>query len=248
MGVDYNAAKVTSAPGVKGKVIRRNESVAQFGAGANPVKGTLGSGPPPRSTSSGTFNATGTGGSSTGGAPPPAASFNTNVQANPYLAKAFGYFDELWGKSKGLYDEALDPTSAIQNYQDMRAQGLKEVEANAGSRGFGRGTGMTLAQQGNYLAGSQQGEQELAADWRNKGLQFQSGLLGQMTGLLGGMTGAGNAIAGNQLGLLGQGLEQQKFGLDAWYKSNMLPIEMERAKSNVLTSQLSALSSIASML
>jgi hypothetical protein len=188
------------------------------------------------------------GGGSTGGAPPPGmgqqAASTSNVEVNPYLSQVFGMYKDLLKQGQDLYGKALDPTSAIQNYEDMRAQGMKELQAQSGARGFRPGTGMSLAQQQDYLMGSDQGEQQLAADWQNKGLQFQAGLLGQLGNLVGGAGGTGANIAQNQLGLLGQGLQQQQYALDAWYKQNMLPIEMQKARNDMLVSQMSALSGL----
>lgn len=186
---------------------------------------------------------------SQGGAPAPTQAASTsNVEVNPYLKQVFGMYQDLMKQGQDLYGKALDPTAAIQNYQDMRAQGLKELQAQSGSRGFRPGTGMSLAQSQDYLMGSDQGEQQLAADWQNQGLQFQAGLLGQLGNLVGGAGGTGNAIAQNQLGLLGQGLDQSRFALDAWYKQNMLPIEMQKAKNDVLVSQISALGALGGLI
>lgn len=190
----------------------------------------------------------GAGGSPYAPTPPPGPVTQASVAPNPYLDETFKYFKDLMGQAKDLYGQALDPTPAIQQYQDTRAQGLKEIQAQGGSRGFGRNSGMTLANQQNYLNASDRGEQGLAADWRNRGLQFQSGLLGQMTSALSGMGGVGNNLAQNQLGLMGQGLDNQRYALDAWYKTNMLPIEMERARTGNLTAQLSALSQLGGLL
>ena len=190
----------------------------------------------------------GGGGPSVGGAGPMSGDFTTNIQANPYLDKVFGYFDELWGKAGDLSKETYNKDPAIQDYQDTRAQGYKEAQAMSGGRGFGPGTGMSIAQMQRYGDTSERGEQELAGNLWNSGLNQRTQLLNNMAGILGGMTGAGSAIAGNQLGLMGQGLEQAKFGLDAWYKTNMLPIEMEKAKSSLVSNQLAALGQIGGLL
>lgn len=196
----------------------------------------------------GAGNIGGGSGTSVGGAAPMGGDFNTNVQANPYLDKAFGYFDDLWKKAGELEGETYNKDPAIQDYQDTRAQGYKEAQAGAASRGFGPGTGMSMAQMQRYGDTSERGEQELAGNLWNAGLTQRTQLLNNMSNILGGMTGAGSAIANNQLGLMGQGLEQAKYGLDAWYKSNMLPIEMEKAKSSLISNQLSALGQISGLL
>lgn len=187
-------------------------------------------------------------GGSVGGAAPMGANFNTNIQANPYLDQVFGYFNDLWGQAGDLSKETYNKDPAIQDYQDTRAQGLKEAQAMSGQRGFGPGTGMSMAQMQQYGDTSNRGEQELAGNLWNAGLNQRTQLLGQMANVLGGMTGAGSAIANNQLGMGNLGLEQAKYGLDAWYKTNMLPIEMEKAKASLLTNQIAALGSIGALL
>lgn len=196
------------------------------------------------------------GGSRYGGpsAPPPGANMGgsggrstTQVDPNPYLDRIFNRFEELYGRSGDLYDKALDPTAALEDYKDLRAQGMKEAQAQAGRRGFAPGTGMSLAQTQDILNRSQQGEHELAADWQNRGLEFQKSLLGTMGGILGGAAGVGAGIGQEQLGWGRQGLEAQQLAADSWYKSQMLPIEMERARSANLAAQMSALSSMAGM-
>ena len=174
--------------------------------------------------------------------------YGQDIQANPYLSEVFGMYKDLLGQAKNLYGEALDPTAALQSYQDLRAQGLKELQAQTGARGFAPGTGLSLAQSQDYLSRAQQGEQGLAADWRNRGLQFQAQVLGQMASALGGAGRTGADIAGNQLGLAGQGLDAMRFGLDAWYKQNMLPIELERARSQTLSAQIDALSRLGGLI
>ncbi len=174
--------------------------------------------------------------------------FNNNVQANPYLDKAFGYFDDLWAKSKALEGETYNKEPALQDFRDSRAQGLKETEATAGGRGFAPGTGMSLAQKANYGNASLQGEQELAGNLWNAGLNQRTQLMGQMAQILGGMSGTGSAIAGNQLGVMNAMTDQARFGLDAWYKTNMLPIEMEKAKSGLVTNQIQAMNALAGLL
>jgi len=185
-------------------------------------------------------------------APPPGANaggsgYTSRVDPNPYLDKIFNRFDALYQKSGDLYDEALDPTAALEDYKDLRAQGMKEATARAGSRGFAPGTGMSLAQTQDLLNRSQQGEHELAADWRNRGLQFQKDLLGTMGNVLGGAAGVGAGIGQEQLGWGRQGLDAQRLAADSWYKSQMLPIEMERARAANLAAQMSAISSMAQL-
>jgi hypothetical protein len=181
-----------------------------------------------------------TAGGSYGGAPSGGGSYTQDVQANPYLDKAFSYFGDLWNRSKDLYGQALDPTPAVQQFQDTRAQGLKDVQAMSGQRGFGPGTGMLASQLGDYATQSLRGEQGLAADWRNKGLQFQQGLLGQMTGILGGMGGVGQNIAGNQLGLGQLGVEQAKLGADTWYKQQELELRKQQIAADMQAKALAA--------
>lgn len=194
------------------------------------------------------------GGGSVGGAGGPGGAagmgygYGQSIQANPYLDQVFQYYKDLWGQAGDLSKETYNKDPAIQDYQDTRAQGYKEQQAMAGGRGFGPGTGMSMAQMQRYGDTSNRGEQELAGNLWNAGLNQRTQLLGQMAGVLGGMTGAGSAIAGNQLGLGQLGLDQAKFGLNAWYTTNMLPIEMEKAKSGLLTNQLGALAQIGSLL
>lgn len=190
----------------------------------------------------------GSGGGSQGGAPPASYSYGSDVQANPYLDKAFKYFEDLWGQAGDLSKETYNKEPALQDYANQRAYALKDAAAQSGARGFAPGTGMSLAQSQNYLQGTEQGTQALAGNLWNAGLKARTDLLGQMGGILGGMGGVGNNIAQNQLGLLNQGLEQQKFGLDSWYKTNMLPIEMEKAKSGLLTNQIQAMAALGGLI
>jgi hypothetical protein len=169
------------------------------------------------------------------------------VDPNPYLDKIFNRFESLYGQAQDLYGKAPDPTAALQNYQDLRAQGMREAQAQAGRRGFAPGTGMSLAQTQDILSRSQQGEQELTADWANRALEFQKGLLGTMGGVLGGAAGVGAGIGQEQLGWGGQGLAAQQHQLDAWYKGQMLPIEMEKAKNQNLATQVAAMRAAAGM-
>lgn len=190
----------------------------------------------------------GSGGASVGGAPPIGSGFNTNIPANPYLDKAFGYFDDLWNKAGELNNETYDKNPALEDFKDTRAQGYQEATAGAGSRGFGPDSGMSMAMRQRYGDSTLRGEQELAGNLWNAGLDRRTELLKNMNNILGGMTGAGSAIAGNQVALMGQGLDQARYGLDAWYKASMLPIEMEKAKTGLVTSQLAALGQIGSLL
>lgn len=191
------------------------------------------------------------GGGSSGGAPPPGwggGGFNTNVEANPYLAKAFGYFEELWNKSKALEGETYNKDPAIQDYQDTRAQGYKEAQAMAGGRGFGPGTGMSMAQMQRYGDTTNRGEQELAGNLWNAGLNQRTQLLQNMAGILSGMGGVGGNLANNQLGLINAATAQAAQQAEAMYKMSMLPIEMERARVGLMNNQISAMSQIAGML
>lgn len=176
-----------------------------------------------------------------------AADLTTRVDPNPYLDKIFGRFEGLFDQSQELYGKAPDPTAALENYKDLRAQGLKEATAQAGQRGFAPGTGMSLAQTQDILSRSQQGEQELTADWANRALDFQKDLLGTMGGVLSGAAGVGAGIGQEQLGYGQLGLDTQRHQLDAWYKGQMLPIEMERARNANLATQIQAISSLAGL-
>lgn len=193
-----------------------------------------------------------TGGSgSSGGAPPPGwggGGFNTNVEANPYLKEAFGYFRDLWGKAGELSNETYNKDPAIQDYQDTRAQGYKEAQAMSGGRGFGPGTGMSMAQMQRYGDTTERGEQELAGNLWNAGLNQRTQLLGQMASILGGMGGVGGNIAGNQLGLINAATAQAAQQAEAMYKMSMLPIEMERARAGLMNSQIAAMSQLAGLL
>ena len=62
-----------------------------------------------------------------------------------------------------------------------------------------------------------------------------------------GAAGVGAGIGQEQLGWGAQGLEGQRLASDAWYKANMLPIEMERARTANLASQISAISALAGL-
>lgn len=169
---------------------------------------------------------------------------NSNVAPNPYLDKIFNRFQGLFDQSQDLYGKALDPTPALENYKDLRAQGMKEAQAQAGGRGFSPGTGMSLSQTSDLLNRSQQGEQELTADWQNRGMEFQKGLLGTMGGILGGAGSVGQGIGQEQLGYGRLGLDTQRHLSDSWYKTQMLPIEMEKAKNANLASQIQAISAM----
>lgn len=191
------------------------------------------------------------GSGSSGGAPPPGwggGGFNTNVEANPYLKEAFGYFRDLWGKAGELSNETYNKDPAIQDYQDTRAQGYKEAQAMSGGRGFGPGTGMSMAQMQRYGDTTERGEQELAGNLWNAGLNQRTQLLGQMASILGGMGGVGGNIAGNQLGLINAATAQAAQQAEAMYKMSMLPIEMERARAGLMNSQIAAMSQLAGLL
>lgn len=169
------------------------------------------------------------GGGGGGGAGGGGGTATGNIQANPYLDKAFKYFEDLWGKAGELENETYNKEPAIQDYQRMRAQGLKELEAGAGGRGFGPGTGMSLAQMQTYGQGTEQGAQGLAGNLWNAGLNQRTALLSNMANILGGLGGVGGNIASNQLGLSNLGLGYAQLGADTLYKQQMLALEQAKA-------------------
>lgn len=201
-------------------------------------------GPAPGSSRGGAGRPGGGRGGGGGGA---ASGYDARVDPNPYLDKIFNRYEGLFDQSQELYGKAPDATPALENYKDLRAQGMKEATAMAGSRGFAPGTGMSLAQTQDLLSRSQQGEQELTANWANRALDFQKDLLGTMGGVLGGAAGVGAGIGQEQLGWGRQGLDSQRHLLDSWYKTQMLPIEMEKAKTANLSNQIAAIGSLAGL-
>jgi len=185
---------------------------------------------------------------SRGGAPPPGAStFDSRVDPNPYLDQIFNRYNSLFQRAEDLYGKAPDPTAALEDYKDLRAQGMREAQAQAGARGFAPGTGMSLAQTQDLLNRSQQGEHELTSNWANQALMFQKDLLGSMGNVLSGAAGVGAGIGQEQLGWGAQGLDAQRLAADSWYKANMLPIEMEKAKTANLANQINAISALSGL-
>lgn len=188
-------------PGVAG--VYNNNSFAPIGSAGQGTPGKFGDyigGPvytPPGRRA--TESQVGGGGSVSSGGAAPAAGANWNVQANPYLDQVFNRFNDLWGRYDTLSKEAPDPEKAIQDYQRVRRQGWDEALAGAGRRGLTGGLALSQAQ--NYMQGTEQGAQGLAADWRNRALDFQKELLTGMTGALSGQGNVGSNIAGAQLGL-----------------------------------------------
>jgi hypothetical protein len=155
--------------------------------------------------------------------------YTNNIQANPYLDKAFKYFEELWGKSKDLEGETYNKEPAIQDYERMRSQGMKEQQAGAGAKGFGPGTGMSLSQMQQYGQGTEQGAQGLAGNLWNQGLTQRTALLNNMGNILQGLGGVGNNIAGNELGTGQLGLGYATLGSNTALKLQELALEQERA-------------------
>lgn len=183
-----------------------------------------------------------------GGAAGAAGTAGQNIQANPFLAETFGYFRDLWNKAGDLSNETYNKEPAIQDYQRTRAQGLKEIQANAGRQGFGPGTGLNVSQMGGYGRDTEQGAQALAGNLWNAGLDQRTRLLDNMSQILGGMGGVGASTAANQAQLAGLGQQASRDAVDAWYKTNMLPIEMEKARNQIQIANITAATQLAGML
>ncbi len=144
--------------------------------------------------------ASGSASGSAGGGGGAGTATNWSVQANPYLDQVFNRFNDLWGRYDELGKEAPNPEPAIQDYQRMRRQGWDEALAAAGRRGLTGGLSLAGAQ--NYLQGTEQGAQKIAADWGNTALNFKKDLLTGMAGALTGQTGAASSAQAGQLGLM----------------------------------------------
>lgn len=183
-------------------------------------------------------------GGSQGGA---GGGYGSSTEANPYLKQAFEAYQKLLAQAQELYNKAPDQQGAIENFERTRAQGLKELQARAGSQGFGPGTGMSIAQMQNYGQDSMQGEQGLSTQLYNQGLQHQKDILGQLGQLALGMTGAGGNIAANQLGNRGASLAESQFGFDSWLKSQLLPYQMQNLATSNRTSEIAALRDLAAL-
>lgn len=185
--------------------------------------------------------AQGGGGGGAGGA------YNSSTEANPYLRQAFEAYQKLLAQAQELYNKAPDQQGAIENFERTRSQGLKELQAMSGQRGFGPGTGMSIAQMQNYGQDTMQGEQGLSTQLYNQGIQHQKDILGQLGQLALGMTGAGGSIASNQLGNRAQGLAESQFGYDSWLKSQLLPYQMQNLASSNRAAEISALANLAAL-
>lgn len=168
------------------------------------------------------------------------ANANWNIAQNPMLDAVFKRFDELWGKSEELGKKGFNAEPAIQDYERMRAQGMKQAQAQAGQRGLNAGLGSLAATQ-NFMQGTEQGAQKIAADQYNTGLNFQKDLLGQMASALSGQGNVANNSAQAQLGLMNAGINAQQVNQDYQLKMAQLPLQMQQA-------QLSALSQLLSLL
>lgn len=241
------ATRPASGVSNPGNVARQKAGIGNSRPGAPTLQRTRGPNLSPwNSSESGWGGGGGGGGGSRGGAPPPGQT-QANVQDNPYLKEVMGYYRDLWGQANTLSGKAMDPNAAIKQYQRDRAQGFADAQAGAGSRGFGPGTGMSIAQMANYGNKTDQGSQKLAVDVNNQGLNFQKDLLGQMASGLAGMTGAAGANAQNQLGLLNYGNDARKTDVDAWYKENQLANDRMQIKTQNQVAQINAMVQLAGL-
>lgn len=180
------------------------------------------------------------GGGTTGGGGfvQPSQSWSSTA-ANPYLDKVFSRFDDLMKQYDSLGTESMDSNPEIQDYQRMRAQGLKQVASESGHR-MGQGGGLATSLLQSHGQGTEQGAQKIAADVRNRGLNFKKDLLGSMAGALSGQGNVGSQSAQAQLGLLTAGNEAQRNMMENNYRMARLPMEFMNANISA-AAQLAAL-------